>query len=520
MRHIARWRAIVYAASLFPLCVHAQPVNEEFASNGTSAEPCHTAYMACAAERRLETSTNERYRAAGQRCHGDLQQALAKEDELNSQLPQLATLTGQARTDYNTNTVQPTIQARGEAIAAFNDCTRQAMEDLRPADYPKSDVLLAGGVTNSDDVEPVLDDLDRMVAESAANAMYNGGRFMQGVLDWANETATFLAQEPGKPLEQIVTGTGTFAMETVPAYLMNNNAENHAKLYAAAEKAIEDFQKDPAYAIGHAAPNAIPVGALSRAKALASLKRTTGALKRLTQRQSLPGGLEPGVRSEIAKRPPKASTPGGDYGAGPPPGTDGFPLDRPPSADTVASPSRPVMGPDDVSPPPSDAMERFPLNPYPACDNNCFTTQIANDLREYYKQPFQASSGNLGTLENQWALLRNLYGGANAKNPYHGQGGLQRMAAGLPVKSSPSQIDRALERAAKNERFTDVNGNLTEPAPRGMVYVEYSEGFSHAFDAKWDAKLGRTVFGDATQEVIKGMGLFDGAERVWFYRQR
>jgi hypothetical protein len=511
------------AAVAASICVRAAPAMEDsFASSST--RECGSAYMACTAANHLAETTNARYRVAGEKCSGPLNAALAYEDELNAALPALATKAGKARDAYYDDTVNPLIHQRGDAMDNYRACTKDAMSDPRPADYPKSDLLLSTGISNDvSNADRIAAELQEMVADAADNVLYGGDRFMTGVLDWASETATFLAQEPGKPMEQIVQGTGTLLFETVPAYLTNNNADNHKQLYEAAAKSVGDFQRDPAYHLGHAAPNMIPVGALTRAKALAGLQKTSSALKRLSRRKSLPGGLEPEVRNQIAKRPipPRNPPRGGDYGAGPPPGTDGYPLDRPPSsgASTAGAP-RPT-GPDmsDVPPPPSSLMESIPANPYPGCPN-CFYAQVVNDLRDYYKQPFSAPATNAGTVSNQWALLREVYGKGNAKNPYHGTGGLQRHAAGLPVKSSKQNIERALATAAERERFVDMHGNPIEANPRGMVIVEWRDGGAHAFDAKWNPRAGRVEFTDPAEFGAIADGYFGDASSVWFFRQR
>ncbi len=514
------------AAPAHVLASSAAPAMEDtFASSGT--RDCGSAYMACTAANHLAETTNARYRAAGERCAGQLDAALAYEDQLNAALPALATKTGEARDAYYDGTVNPLIHQRGDAMDGYRACTKEAMSDPRPADYPKSDVLLSTGISNDvGTADRMAADLQEMVADAADNVLYSGDRFMIGVLDWASETATFLAQEPGKPMEQIVQGTGTLLMDTIPAYLANNNADNHQQLYEAAAKSVGDFQRDPAYHIGHAAPNMIPVGAVTRAKALASIQKASSTLKRLGRRKSLPGGLEPEVRNQIAKRPSATRNPprGGDYGAGPPPGTDGYPLDRPPASSapsTTAAPSSRPSGPDmsDVPPPPSSLMDSIPANPYPGCPN-CFYAQVVNDLREYYKQPFSAPATNAGSVSNQWAMLREVYGRGDAKNPYHGTGGLQRHAAGVPVRSSQGSIERALATAAERERFVDVHGKPVAPNPRGMVIVEWKDGGAHAFDAKWNPRTGRVDFTDPAEFGAPAGPYFADASTVWFYRQR
>lgn len=134
------------------LPVAAQQNEDVFASDGGAQAPaaCGRAYAACAADDRLEKSTDERVRKAGASCYGDLDSALELEDQLNDQLDQMDSMSGQPRDEFYSNTVQPTNKARVQALGSYRACFQRAMIDMRPADYPKSGTLLHAGVSNTE----------------------------------------------------------------------------------------------------------------------------------------------------------------------------------------------------------------------------------------------------------------------------------------------------------------------------------------------------------------------------------
>ncbi len=89
--------------------------------------------------------------------------------------------------------------------------------------------------------------LDRNATELQNAALQASNRFLQGMNDVVQQQLLFLAQRPGEPAGQIV--------QSVVAYLTNDRNENHAKLLADAQKAVEEFANDPAYAAGKAVSN-------------------------------------------------------------------------------------------------------------------------------------------------------------------------------------------------------------------------------------------------------------------------
>ncbi|MEZ5660452.1 MAG: hypothetical protein R3E83_18540 [Burkholderiaceae bacterium] len=162
IRFLCGWLAALATVS-FPLMASAQPRDDVFASDGSTRDraSCERAFAACIAARRLEQSRDPRVRAAGSHCRADLDAALAHEHDLNQQVRKLSTMKGRARDEYYAGTVQPTMAARGSALARFNDCSRQAigaLEDLRPVDgVPPSALLLHGGVSNAEPPPGVAD---------------------------------------------------------------------------------------------------------------------------------------------------------------------------------------------------------------------------------------------------------------------------------------------------------------------------------------------------------------------------
>ena len=97
--------------------------------------------------------------------------------------------------------------------------------------------------------------------------------FAKGLADWAGQTLTYLAQKPGVPLQQ--------AAQAIANYLTNDNAANHRVLRAAAEKAVQQFEQNPARFLGQNAPNFIPWTALSKIKALSQIAKVESAATRL-----------------------------------------------------------------------------------------------------------------------------------------------------------------------------------------------------------------------------------------------
>jgi hypothetical protein len=89
--------------------------------------------------------------------------------------------------------------------------------------------------------------LDRNADELQSAAMKGANRFFQGMNDVLQQQLIILNQKPGEPVRQ--------AAAAVMAYLTNDALENHNKLLNDAQKAVEDFVNDPAYAAGKTVSN-------------------------------------------------------------------------------------------------------------------------------------------------------------------------------------------------------------------------------------------------------------------------
>jgi len=101
------------------------------------------------------------------------------------------------------------------------------------------------------DIRDMLMDFARQLDRNADGfqnaAMKASNRFFTGMNEVVQQQLVFLAQERGKPASQIA--------EKVMAHLNNNALENHNKLLADAQKAVEDFVKDPSYESGKMVSN-------------------------------------------------------------------------------------------------------------------------------------------------------------------------------------------------------------------------------------------------------------------------
>ena len=119
-----------------------------YTAPATCTYPPQTLHTACGLALSLEKTNNPRAKQAGQACLGDLNTALAHEEQLNKQHKRWANMRGEARSQYFEEVLQPTSDARSQAVADYQVCQRSTMADLRPDDYPRSELLLHGRVTN------------------------------------------------------------------------------------------------------------------------------------------------------------------------------------------------------------------------------------------------------------------------------------------------------------------------------------------------------------------------------------
>jgi hypothetical protein len=113
------------------------------------------------------------------------------------------------------------------------------------------------------------------IAKDQAGRRDPGSEFLGGLAEWASGTLEFLAQKPGAPVEQMVTG--------IIDYLTNNNAANHRALRGAAEQAVREFQQNPARFLGKNLPDMLPTpaGPANKARALQRMAQVEKAADRL-----------------------------------------------------------------------------------------------------------------------------------------------------------------------------------------------------------------------------------------------
>jgi hypothetical protein len=112
--------------------------------------------------------------------------------------------------------------------------------------------------------------LDRNADALQAPAMKGANRFFTGMNEVLQQLLRSLAQEPGKPASQFA--------DAMVKHLTNNALENHNKLLADAQKAVEDFVKDPTYESGKMVSNYL-IGRVSGAATGAVVDRLPGGPK-------------------------------------------------------------------------------------------------------------------------------------------------------------------------------------------------------------------------------------------------
>ena len=159
---VRRWPSLLLGVLALPSLALAQTqTGDVFSSSSSEAAGCGTAMAACTAKHHLERAPDSRGKRAGMMCIGKLDEAVAHEDALNGQLDHLRTLVGRARNDYYTSTVNPTNKQRVQALDDYKRCVTATAPTLpldpRPADYPRSPVLLSGGTATNVNAEPPAD---------------------------------------------------------------------------------------------------------------------------------------------------------------------------------------------------------------------------------------------------------------------------------------------------------------------------------------------------------------------------
>ena len=92
--------------------------------------------------------------------------------------------------------------------------------------------------------------LDRVITKWQDRSLIAGDHFFVSMGQAVEDNLEFLAQPPGVPLQQNVQAVMQ-AGQAIVQYLVNDNAQNHAMLYKAAQKAVEAFKRDPARTFGY-----------------------------------------------------------------------------------------------------------------------------------------------------------------------------------------------------------------------------------------------------------------------------
>lgn len=296
--------------------------------------------------------------------------------------------------------------------------------------------------------------MDRIATEAQNGTGEAVDHFFQGAASYVRKTLQFLAQprggfgQPGVPLQSIL------------AYFTNDYRENDEKLWQSAVEAVDQLERDPARFWGEQAPNLIPIG--GAASEVQTAARAQQAARRMIQVSEEAGAFRRFEGATAGARPPA------DGAWGTTPGT-----------------SLPGVRP---SPNPGS---RPPVNPFFGT-NNCVDVALAQDAawetgRPYIALPTRPGPGGVPEVGGrQWPdiiqTLRRKYG-ASPTDPLHGPTGLIDARQGVPVPSSPGQVEVALQSAG--------------PGSRGIVFIERANGTRHAVNVRnqggtvefWDAQV-------------------------------
>lgn len=354
-------------------------------------------------------------------------------------------------------------KAVDEAQSAIDRArTRSAVDKARAA---REKAMREGDMSRLPDPTPrpqltpdpakALMDMAGQLDKGVDNAQAATGEFLGGAADSIKQTLEYFAQprgdfgRPGKPLQDIID------------YLNNDYNENDKRLYDAAVQALDEFQKNPARFLGEQAPNLLPtheLGDISRARQAAQrLSEVQGAARKFSQFE--------GEAAAAAKMKRTASEAG--YGSQP----------KKPADSAVTKPPQ---------------SSRPPVNPFLDFEN-CVEVSIAQDQTWATGKPSIAldtrpgPNGELvkGTMQSPEVqqTLRRKYGKTNPKDPLHGPGGLIAARQGIPVPSSKSSIEWAMNKAGQDSR--------------GLAFIERADGSKHVFNVRnsggkiqfWDAQV-------------------------------
>ncbi len=199
-------------------------------------------------------------------CTGLVNQHEALTEQLN-QLAEQARYAVEPQRGQILDQINATAKERSQVQRQLDACTREVIDSTH-----RSTLLLKTGAVEEVTLPPEEFASTTQMADQLGEVAQRGavGELFTGIAEWGQENLQFLAQKPGVPLNQMAEG--------IVKYLTNNNSANHAALRAAAEQAVQEFQKNPARFIGKNLPNLVP---MPKAKALAQLARVKSGTQRV-----------------------------------------------------------------------------------------------------------------------------------------------------------------------------------------------------------------------------------------------
>jgi hypothetical protein len=214
--------------------------------------------------RKREIDVDAEYRKELERCRNDRECRSAAVKKRSENMVPIRT----ARVDEDARHSKALVDiGRTRCVSDNRRSTKTAPRDSGAAN---EEILNSGDRARLFKLSAEIDDVARELDDSGNPGL----EFAKGLADWASGTLKFLAQKPGEPLKQMA--------KAIADYLTNDNASNHKQMRAAAEQAVQEFQKNPARFIGQNLPNALPgPGALGKVPALRQLAQVEKAAERL-----------------------------------------------------------------------------------------------------------------------------------------------------------------------------------------------------------------------------------------------
>lgn len=355
----------------------------------------------------------------------------------------------------------------------------------------------APAAASRDEMIRLRAELNEILQAPSLNPLAAAGEFFRGLLDWAAGTLQVMADRPGRPVEALVD------------YLVNHRPESFAQQFERGERALREFQDNPAYFLGKNAPNFVPMPA---PQAAAASSRMVNAGRRLTQLNAEANRFAPVGRQLLT---PTRNLPRAPLDIGPPP---------------LAGPGsvRPPMRGRGLDPPPYGNSAPSPRSGIPpTCyENQCFkNTQAVADYWETGQwvepsprgYPLAEELSDLPTISERVIQdLRHRYGGARAKDPFHGDHGQLAHSLGIPVSATKESIEQALGKAG--------------PGAQGRVFVQWERQVGsdvlrggHVVNVRALPGGGVEFFDRATQGVAHLLGavepaLWRDAREIFFFR--